>query len=96
VIRLPHGVAELLDGWLADHMPDRHDKVLGRIRAVRGGRRCDASPEAWFKGTGVFAEQLASMFRLACRKAGLDTCWPELSTDSFRRPGGAQESLFGD
>jgi len=96
VIRLPHGVGELLDGWLADHMPDRRDKVLGRIRAIRGGRRYDASFDSRLRGTGVFAEQIASMYRLACRKAGLDMCWPELSTDAFRQPGGAQESLFGD
>jgi DNA repair photolyase len=95
VIRLPYGVGELLDGWLADHMPDRRKKVMGRIRAIRGGKIYGASFDTRLCGTGVFAEQIAAMFRLACRRAGLDAGWPELSTESFGRPRHGQESLFG-
>jgi hypothetical protein len=38
------------------------------------------------RGEGVFAEQIASLFDVARRRAGLDTGGPPLSTDSFRRP----------
>ena len=42
IVRLPLGVAGLFDDWLGKHFPDRKDKVLDRIRAMRGGRLNDA------------------------------------------------------
>src|SRR5205085_7522071 len=41
-LRLPHAVAPLFEEWLGHHFPDRKDKVLGRIRDLRGGRLNDA------------------------------------------------------
>ena len=38
VVRLPHGVKELFADWLQAHMPDRKDKVLNRLRAMRHGK----------------------------------------------------------
>src|SRR5581483_38534 len=38
ILRLPHGVADLFTAWLERHFPDRKEKVLGRIRDLRGGR----------------------------------------------------------
>jgi hypothetical protein len=37
------------------------------------------------KGEGIFAEQIRSMFEVACRRFGIDGR-PELSTAAFRRP----------
>jgi hypothetical protein len=45
------------------------------------------------RGEGLFAEQSSMRFHVACRKAGLATAGPELSTASFRRPAGAQLNL---
>ncbi len=42
IVRLPLGVAGLFEDWLRQHFPDRHDKVLERIRAMRGGRLNDS------------------------------------------------------
>lgn len=95
VLRLPHGVGELFEGWLEEHFPDRKKKVLNRIREMRGGRLNDPNFRTRMKGEGVFAEQIKSMFTLACRKSGMELGAPELSTDAFRVPGGAQLSLFG-
>jgi hypothetical protein len=44
-------------------------------------------------GEGIFAEQIAQMFNVAWRKAGLSDS-PELSACAFRRPLGAQLSLL--
>jgi DNA repair photolyase len=95
VLRLPHGVGELFEGWLEEHFPDRKKKVLNRLREMRGGKLNDSNFGSRMKGEGVFAEQIRSMFKLACRKAGIAAGALELSTNEFRRPGGAQMSLFG-
>jgi DNA repair photolyase len=94
VVRLPYSVAPLFEKWLEVHFPDRKEKVLNRIRAMRGGKLYDAEWGKRFCGEGIFSEQIAQMFDVARRKAGFTDDWPGLSTASFRRPGGAQLSLF--
>src|SRR5439155_20505332 len=39
VVRLPWAVAPLFEHWLEEHFPDRKEKVLGRIRHLRGNGR---------------------------------------------------------
>jgi DNA repair photolyase len=95
VVRLPHGVGEMFEGWLEEHFPDRKKKVLNRIREMRGGKLNDSNFGSRMKGEGVFAEQIKSMFKLACRRSGIELGAPELSTIAFRRASGAQMSLFG-
>lgn len=85
-VRLPLGVAPLFEAWLARHYPDRKDKVLNRIRSLRGGKLNDSNFNTRMKGEGIFAEQISAMFKLAVRRAGLDNPFPELSTERFRRP----------
>jgi DNA repair photolyase len=94
LLRLPHAVAPLFEAWLARHRPARKDKVLNRIRAIRGGRLNDPRFGSRMKGEGIFAEQIGDLFALACRKAGIGTRGPGLSTAAFRRPGPMQRSLF--
>ena len=94
-LRLPHGVAPLFEQWLMQHVPERKAKVLNRIRAIRGGRLNDPNFDSRMTGEGEFAKQIAAMFSLACRKAGIDGRGPNLSTAAFRRPAStAQLSLF--
>jgi len=95
VVRLPHGVGELFEGWLEEHFPDRKKKVLNRIREMRGGKLNDSNFGSRMKGKGVFAEQIESMFKLACRRSGMEFGAHDLSTSAFRRPSDAQLSLFG-
>src|SRR6185437_4704406 len=42
MVRLPLAVAELFPDWLERHYPDRKDRVLGRIREMRGGKLNEA------------------------------------------------------
>ena len=94
VLRLPHGVAGLFSSWLGVHMPDRRDKVLNRMRAMRGGGLNDARFATRMRGEGAWAEQIAALFEVSCRRAGVRMGRPELSAAAFRRPGGTQGSLF--
>ena len=85
VLRLPWAVAPLFERWLSEHFPERKEKVLGRLREMHGGNRVyDAQWGKRQTGEGVFAEQIGSMFRVACRRAGIGER-PRLSTASFRR-----------
>ena len=48
------------------------------------------------RGEGPFAEQIESLFTVACRNAGLLGNRPKLSTASFRQPDNTQLALFAD
>lgn len=94
VLRLPHAVAPLFEDWLARHVPEKKDRVLHRLRAMRGGKLYDARFGERMTGRGIFAEQIENLFRVACRRFGLAESAPELSAAAFRRPSGAQRELF--
>jgi DNA repair photolyase len=86
IVRLPLGVAGLFDDWLGKHFPDRKDKVLDRIRAMRGGRLNDARFGVRMSGEGSAAIMISQIFRGACRRAGLNLHpWP-VTAAAFRRP----------
>ena len=93
LMRLPFGVKDLFEEWLEEHFPDRKEKVLNRIREIRGGRLNDAGFKTRMKGTGIFAEQVEAVFHATCRKLGLTRRSWNLSTASFRIPSD-QLSLF--
>ena len=93
VLRLPWAVAPLFEQWLEEHYPDRKDKVLNRIRDLRGGKLYDAQWGVRGRGTGIFAEQIQALFDVSCRRLGLNEKHWELSTASFQRRT-AQASLF--
>jgi DNA repair photolyase len=97
VLRLPHGVKDIFAEWLERHFPDRRDKVLNRVRELRGGALYDARYEVRGRGEGLWADQLRTLFRVTRERLGLDGR-PELSTASFSRPAppsGPQMDLFG-
>ena len=95
VVRLPHAVAPLFERWLEEHFPDRKEKVLGRIRHLRGGERLnDPRFQSRMRGEGIFAEQISALFGAGCRRAGMGRR-PDLSTAAFRRQN-EQLRLFAD
>jgi DNA repair photolyase len=95
VLRLPHGVKSMFEGWLGQHFPERKDKVLHRIRELRGGKLYDARYEVRGRGEGPWSEQLRALFRVARSRWGLDRP-PSLSAAEFRVPAtpGPQTELF--
>jgi DNA repair photolyase len=86
VMRLPGAVAGLFEAWLEGHFPDRREKVLHRIRELRGGRLNDPRFGSRMRGEGIFAQQIRALFDTARRRHGLDQPLPELSAAAFRRP----------
>jgi DNA repair photolyase len=86
LLRLPHSVAPLFQRWLDQHLPDRKEKILSRMRALHGGRLYDATYVTRSRGEGPYAEQIRRLFEVSRAKAGLGRVGPELSVAAFRRP----------
>jgi DNA repair photolyase len=84
MLRLPHGVKDLFQTWLHEHFPDRAEKVLNRVRSMRGGDLYKAEFGSRMRGEGFYADQIEQIFSLARKKYRL-TKRMTLSTDSFRR-----------
>jgi DNA repair photolyase len=84
IIRLPWAVAPLFEHWLEEHFPDRKEKVLGRIRHLRANRLNNSKWHTRMTGEGIFAEQIASLFKVGCHRAGIGER-PKLSTAAFRQ-----------
>jgi DNA repair photolyase len=93
IVRLPWAVAPLFEHWLEEHFPDRKEKVLGRIRHLRGDRLNNSRWHTRMIGEGIFAQQIASLFEVSCRHTGIGQR-PKLSCKSFRRST-TQLRLFG-
>lgn len=72
VLRLPWEVAPLFKDWLAAHFPDRADRVMSRVRDMRGGKDYDASFARRMKGEGPWADLLKQRFGKAVRRLGLN------------------------
>lgn len=96
MLRLPLEVAGLFKDWLETHYPDRAARIMGRVRALHGGRDYDPEFGKRMQGQGVWAKITQQRFRLAAARLGLDRTLPPLRTDLFARPPqkGDQLSLF--
>jgi len=93
VLRLPWAVAPLFERWLEEHFPERKEKVLNRVKDLRNGKLYDPRWGVRGRGEGIWAEQLAALFEMTCRKLGINEEDSELSTEHFRRRT-AQALLF--
>ncbi|MSP37821.1 MAG: PA0069 family radical SAM protein [Deltaproteobacteria bacterium] len=93
-LRLPFAVKDLFEQWLDQHYPDKKEKILHRVREIRGGKLNDPNFKSRMRGEGIYAEQMAKLFQLARKKSGITERWPQLTTEHFRRPGKDQLSLF--
>lgn len=94
VLRLPHGVKDIFTAWLEAHYPGKKERVLSRVRDLRGGKLNVAEWGMRMRGEGIFAEQIHDLFAAAARRTGLNQERVPLSTAHFRRPGGTQLDLF--
>ena len=95
VLRLPWEVAPLFKEWLELHYPQRADRVMARVREMRGGKDYDADFATRMKGSGLWAGLVAQRFRKAVDRIGFNRERVELDTTQFRAPSAAgQGQLF--
>lgn len=84
-LRLPYVLDDLFIQWLEQHFPDRKERVLNRIKEIRGGKLNNSDFGSRMKGEGKYAEHIRAMFHLYTNKEGLNKKRLELSTDHFRK-----------
>ena len=95
LLRLPHGVGDLFEDWLARYFPDRKERVLNRIRETRGGKLSDPRFGSRMRGEGAYSEHLSKLFAVARRQAGIEQPSFSLSASAFHRPQPSQMEFFG-
>ena len=93
-LRLPFAVKNLFEQWLDQHYPEKKQKILHRLREIRGGKLNDPNFKTRMRGEGIYAEEMAKLFQLARKKSGITERWPKLTTEHFRRQEKDQMSLF--
>jgi len=93
LLRLPHEVKELMEGWLAEHAPAKRERVLSLIRQSHGGELSDSSFKSRFRGTGPHADLLRQRFKLALKRLGLNRRPWDFDTTLFRPPPRAGDQL---
>jgi len=86
MLRLPHEVAPIFREWLDTHFPERAEKVMGIVRAMRGGKDNDGRYFKRFQPQGPWAELFATRFRIACKRAGIGSRWWQPDCSQFRPP----------
>ncbi len=103
VLRLPWEVRPLFQEWLQAHFPDRAERVMNRVREMRGGKDYDADFASRMRGTGIWAELIRQRFYKTADRLGFRYNRFELDTSRFRPPprpnrprdgGDRQGSLF--
>ncbi|CAG9179875.1 hypothetical protein LMG23992_04100 [Cupriavidus laharis] len=68
------------------HFPDWAERVMNRIREMRGGKDYDASIATRIRGTGVWADLMRERFYKAADRLGFRFNRFELDTSRFRAP----------
>jgi DNA repair photolyase len=91
ILRLPYAVKDIFSAWLDTHVPGKKERVLSRVREMRGGKLNVSEWGKRMRGEGIFADQIHDLFAVAARRAGLNRVEWDLRTDHFRRPGGQLE-----
>ncbi|WP_312488189.1 PA0069 family radical SAM protein [Massilia timonae] len=89
VLRLPHEVNPLFQEWLQAHFPDRAQRVMNRIREMRGGKDYDSDFATRMKGEGVWADLIRQRFEKASARLGFSDLrgrFGRLDGSQFRRP----------
>ena len=89
VLRLPWEVNPLFQQWLEAHFPDRAQRVMNRVRDMRGGKEYDSDFSKRMHGEGVWANLIRQRFVKAVDRLGMNLTsgrFAELDTSRFKRP----------
>lgn len=96
LVRLPLEVRDLFVDWLKEHYPDRADRVMSRLRAMRDGRDNDSQFGSRMRGSGTEAELLSLRFHQAAKRLGFNREQASMNCKLFTPPvkPSPQMSLF--
>ena len=90
VLRLPWEVNPLFQEWLQAHFPDRAQRVMNRVREMRGGKEYDSDFSKRMHGEGVWADLIRQRFTKTAEKFGMAGVnmqrFETLDFSRFKRP----------
>ncbi|SFC19151.1 DNA repair photolyase [Massilia yuzhufengensis] len=89
VLRLPWEVNPLFQEWLQAHFPDRAQRVMNRVRDLRGGKDYDSDFSKRMHGEGVWADLIRQRFSKAVDRLGMGEFrgrFGRLDGSQFRKP----------
>lgn len=88
VLRLPWEVNPLFQQWLQTHFPERAQRVMNRIRDMRGGKDYDASFGTRMRGEGLWADMIRQRFAKGLKRYNLGKSgrFVQLDCTLFRKP----------
>ena len=97
LLRLPGNVAPYFEQRLRERLPTKADRVLNRLRELRGGKLNNSEFGARMRGQGEYWRMIEQSFRLHCQRLGFNQqtehVYPTTRLNTFRRPS-PQGSLF--
>lgn len=85
LLRLPYAVKDIFINWLENFYPLKKDKVLNRIKEIKGGVLNNSEFFKRFEGYGPYAEHIDNIFTLYTKRYKLNENYPELTTSFFIR-----------
>ena len=89
VLRLPLEVSPLFQQWLQAHFPQRVQRVMNRVRDMRGGKDDDSDFARRMHGAGVWADLIGQRFSRTVERLGMTgnaQRFEQLDCTHFRRP----------
>lgn len=84
IVRLPWEVNPLFQEWLGHHVPERAERIMARIRDMRGGADYRADFGVRMKGQGIWADLIRQRMNAARQRAGITGLGPVLDSSAFR------------
>jgi len=94
ILRLPFKVKDMFQTWLEQHFPDRKEKVVNRIKAMRKGKLYNSNFGERMKGEGEYYNQIKKSFEIHAKRLGLNRKSTRLTTEYFKKVHGEQLGLF--
>jgi DNA repair photolyase len=88
VLRLPHEVNPLFQEWLETHFPERAQRVMNRIRDMRGGADYKSEFGSRMRGEGLWADMIRQRFLKTLKRLNVQHHGRirDLNCSLFRRP----------
>ncbi len=89
VLRLPWEVNPLFQQWLEAHFPERAQRVMNRVRDMRGGKDYDSDFGKRMQGEGVWADMIRQRFSKTVERLGMNASmgrFAAMDASQFRRP----------
>lgn len=95
-LRLPGSAAQVFTERLRASFPLAADKVLNRIREMRGGELNDGRFGNRMRGSGRYIETVHDLFDVTAKRLGFEQREITPQASRFRRPERGQMKLFGE